>query len=542
MIITLSDDLIAKISAGEVIERPASCVKELIENSIDASATKISCKVKANGVPFISISDNGIGMTEKEIKLALLPHTTSKIKNEEDLMRINTLGFRGEALPSIKKVSELEVLTKARGEEQGVYLRTKGDEISEIRPAARVEGTTITVRNLFFNVPVRRKFLKSTFTEFRNITNIVERLAIAHPEIAFSLFHNDENIFELETCLPVGTEGNLKERLIQLFGEAFETLVPFGSVGACPPHLSGINPDATGKIKIRGYTSRPDNLLVTGYKEFIFVNKRPVKYNLIRKAIREGYGTVMKERFPSFVIFIDTQSDFIDANIHPRKEEVRFQNESLIYGEVLKAVRESLGMSLFEYERVGREVEFGAQLEKFWQFKETYIFASAQDGVVIIDQHAAHERIIYEKLLNIQVESQTLLFPLLITLTLTEYKIFEQYREIFKDLGFEIDDFGEKDIKIQSVPSTLKDFTEKTFKEMIFEVAESGKIKGDRLKEVSKIIACKSATKKGNKLKEQEMQTLINQLFSCSEPYFCPHGRPTMIRITEQELTRRFER
>jgi len=523
-IIELSEEISSKIAAGEVVERPASCIKELVENAIDAKATKISCSVKGKGVEFLRVVDNGFGMSKDEVEIALLPHTTSKLTSEEDLFRIKTLGFRGEALPSIRNVAELEVLTRSEDEHLGTYIKTRGDEIIEKRESARDVGTTITARNLFYNLPARRKFLKSTRTEINSIIFSMYKLAIAYPEIGFSLSHDGKVIFEV-------SPGNLKERLIHLFGREFFNMLRW-------IEFEKYN------IKLFGYLSTPDSLSV-GVREFIFVNKRPCKEKSIRRAIYEAYGVTLKDKFPSFFVFVELDEQLVDVNIHPRKEEVRFADEQKVREVLLTAIKKGLGIyPTTPWLRKRQLVEAFGALEgsSFWQLHNRYVFAQTEDGVIIIDQHAAHERIAYERLLRESVGSQTLLFPIIVSLNPLEYGIFSEFKDIWEKLGFEIEEFGEKTVRITAVPGIFAEFNDALFREMLAEAREIGRLREDRWSGICKAIACKLTVKAKEKLAAEEMKSLVDSLLSTDVPYFCPHGRPTIVRMSLDELARKFGR
>ncbi len=530
-IIKLPEDLISKIAAGEVIERPASCIKELVENSIDAGATHISCEVKGNGVPEMRISDDGIGMSIQELELAVKPHTTSKLKDEEGLFEIMNFGFRGEALPSMCRVAELEISSRPKNQprqsgisaplqEVGGYIRVRNEEIIEKRETPRALGTTITIRSLFYNMPVRRKFLKSQATELRYITQVIHRLALAYPDISFTLQHDGREILNLP-------QQDLSQRIASLFSsDFFDTLAP-------------INYETSG-MRIHGYMSKPYSLSTT-YQQYIFINKRPCRDRIVRRATEQAYGIPLKEKTPSYIIFLDLPPNFIDVNVHPRKEEVRFKNESFVFSAIIKGVREGLGIKPFT-EAQERKGEFELEGAKFWQFYDSYIFAETEDGILILDQHAAHERIMYERLQRERTVSQELLFPILVELTEIEQKLLLEFKGSFEQLGFGLEEFGGTTFRVTSIPSVLKNFTPELFKTMLLELSEYGNVSEDKLRDVVKLLACKSAIRAGDSLKDEEMDALVKQLFATENPYFCPHGRPTIIKITKEELERKFGR
>lgn len=518
-IITLPQELISKIAAGEVIERPASCIKELIENSIDAQTSSISCKIKGNGAQEIEIADNGIGMTPVELELALKPHTTSKLKNEDDLFRITNFGFRGEALHSILSVAELEISSKTESDEHGFYIKARENEILDKRAYPRTNGTTVRIKNLFWNMPARRKFLKPERTELRYILNVIHGLTLSYPEIAFTLIHDDRKILELPSQ-------TLAQRISSLFGEElFNNLqsVEFNS-----------------GVRLSGYFAKPYKLSLKP-TIFIFVNKRPCRDRIVKRAVENAYGAVFQDKSPSFIAFLEVPTDFVDVNVHPRKEEVRFKNEGYIYNFVLNAVQNGLGISS-QKDGKRQDEDFRIEGTSFWQLHDTYVFSQTESGLLIIDQHAAHERIVYEELMREKARAQHLLFPVLVELTEIEGKYLDEYKEELQKLGFDIEVFGGKTVRIKSIPVTLRELTPELFKAMLLELEEYNRLDKNKLSGVAKLIACKSSVKAESKLNEEEMRVLINRLLECENPYFCPHGRPTIVKITNEELARKFGR
>jgi DNA mismatch repair protein MutL len=515
MIVILDDDTIQKIAAGEVVERPASVVKELVENSIDAGAKRISISFTGGGKDFISVADDGEGMTEEDARLSFLPHSTSKIKSIKDIRTLATLGFRGEALSSIAKVSIIEIHTK-KEENEGIYLRTRGGNIEEVMPKPREVGTTVTVRNLFFNVPARRKFLKSDYVEGEKIKTMITRIAIAYPEISFSLLRDRNLALHLEKNTPEG-------RINELFGDEVTREMIYIAY-----EKNGIN--------LSGYISLPEYLKERGRLEYTFVNKRPIRSGLVRSAVKNAYAIPTRERSPSFILNLSVDKKTVDVNVHPRKEEVRFADENFIYGIVFDAVRKRVGIGTEGGIRE-RGYEWEMEPTGFWQLHDSYIFAQTKTGVLIIDQHAAHERILYEKIIKEKPVPQKLLFPLIVVLSAKEYEIFTKVRDILATSGFEIEKFGERTVRIASVSSVLKDLTGDEFKEMLYEIRDA-----KPFSDIARTLACRGAIKQKNKLSPEEMNALIDDLFATENPYFCPHGRPTMIKWSIEELSRRFGR
>ena len=519
----LREDVIHKIAAGEVIERPASCVKELVENSIDAEATHITVRVKGGGIDFIEVIDNGYGIPADQVELAIESHTTSKINDISDLDNLTSLGFRGEALASIRRVADMEIITRAREEPIGTYLRVDNTRIVDKRQIARNVGTTVKVYRLFERIPARRKFLKSKRTEFGHILGKIYNYAIAYPEIGFKLVHDDEVVLDLMA-------DELEARLTNLLGEEFMS------------HLEPFEVSAPN-ILVWGYVSRPE-MLDTHPEEFIFVNRRPVRSHIIRKAVQDAYGLDDKSKHPSFVIFIELDPTMIDVNIHPRKDEVRFSDERSLYNFIVDGIRNKLRIKLvkgFARPAATGEGELTLEGTRFWQLHNSYIFAQTKQGLIIVDQHAAHERIIYEQLLKSKPTSRRLMFPVVANLTPREYEVYKATNDLLTKFGFDIEEFGHHTVKITAVPGAFEDFDTRTFKEMLLELDKEGKLKRD-IEIVGKTIACKAATKAKQELTSEEMNALIDRLFATQNPFFCPHGRPTLIRITLKELAKRFAR
>ncbi|MBI4722557.1 MAG: DNA mismatch repair endonuclease MutL [Candidatus Stahlbacteria bacterium] len=527
-IIILPPDLVSKIAAGEVIDRPTSCIKELIENSIDAQASRISCAIKGNGVQEMIVADDGMGMTLDELKLSVQPHTTSKLIDEAGLYKIMNFGFRGEALPSICRVAEVEITSRTK--EQGGYIKVIDEQIIEARDSARAIGTTVTVRNLFYNLPARRKFLKSSATELRYITQVIHRLALSYPHISFSLTHDEHEILNLpqprRNGISASPQQDLAQRIAELFGSEFLNSLAF------------IKYEESG-MQVSGYLSKPYNIS-TLPEQFIFINNRPCRDRTVRRAIEQAYGVPLKEKSPSYMFFAYLPPEWLDVNVHPRKEEIRFRDESFVYNTVIKAVREGLGLKATFLNPQSQELEFNIEGAQFWQLYDSYIFAETPDGILILDQHAAHERVMYNHILKEHIVPQKLLFPILVELTEVEQKLLQEYKAAFEELGFGIDEFGTGTYRVTSIPSVLQNFTQDLFKTMLLELAEYSQVSEDKMKDTIKMLACKSAIKAGKKLLPEEIEALTKSLFATDNPYFCPHGRPTIIKLTKTELEHRF--
>jgi len=505
-IIVLPIEVRERIRAGEVVERPASVVKELIENSIDAGSRRIICEIIRGGVERIRVTDDGEGMSPSDAELALKRYSTSKIKAIDDIYHIQTFGFRGEALPSIKAVSELTLETRPSNDEIGFLIRTRGNEIIEKRPQPMKVGTIVDVRRLFFNTPARRKFIKSERVEFNHIKKVFTALAIEHKNIHFTLFNNGSLSLDLPSCL------DLKERLSYILeANLLDNLLFFS--------------ERYDNIEIKGTTVRPEHAESLRKFQYIFVNGRWVSSNLVRKAIYQAYGNSLWGKHPVFVVEINLPSKDIDVNIHPTKKEVRFNKENEIFRNTFLAIKKILiskeGLPELEkeknfllqeelvqsgqlteqtfFQKVGEETtsyRVGTTVPKgFWQLHNSYIFASTKTGFMIVDQHAAHERIIFDKIMGRKepIPPQMLLFP------------------------------------IKVIHSLLKDIIDNVSSKEVFS-------------EVAKQVACKSAIKAGQMLQPEEMNKLFDDLFATDNPYQCPHGRPTMIKFTLDELEKKFKR
>lgn len=566
----LPEDLINKIAAGEVVERPASVVKELIENSIDAGATRITVDVQSAGRKLIRVSDNGQGMSKKEVKLAIERHSTSKISKLDDLFNIQTLGFRGEALPSIASVSRLEVRSGVKGEEAGMEagsrLYVEGGKETKSEDIGCPIGTTVTVKDLFFNTPARKKFLKSPATEMGHIGNIVSKYAMAFPNVAF------EFISDGKPLLSSPGSGNLKDAVMAVYGvdllkQLTETEFNFNHG------------------KVFGLISRPTLSRIDKTYENFYVNGRYVRNFLLNRALEEAYRTLIpNNRYPVAILFIDIDPKQIDVNVHPTKREIKFVKTQEVMDAVTLSVRDSLskfkeyqniraserddqriGISdeqmekqswklemadvLFPATRQEIELEVSAvqPLIPVYQYKDTYIICTDGEDLVLIDQHAAHERILYDQLGHESrvTSRQSLLMPETIELPSKEIGILQENIEYLKTLGFDLEEFGNNSFILRSVPAlATKASPKQLLTDIISELQNLGKSAQLEIKQenIRKLVACHSAIKAGDKLSTQEMNQLIKDLYSTENPLTCPHGRPTMVRLTEEELRKRFAR
>ena len=611
----LPDNLINKIAAGEVVQRPASVVKELIENSLDAGAERIHLILGRAGRDRIQVVDDGSGMSPEDAALSLTRHATSKIGTIDDLQRIRTLGFRGEALASIAAVSHLTLKTKRIGDDAGTLIRVNGGDTNPAEPAAMECGTSVSVQNLFFNVPARRKFLKSNATELKHVLEAFHSLAISHPAVGFTLTHDESELYRLEPASEDASfEEALQKRLTALFAKANEdSLVPVI--------------EKTSYLSVTGFISKPEFNKKTRGEQFLFINRRHIRDRRLEHAIMQGYGEMLpKGAYPFSALFISLDPEHVDVNVHPTKAEVKFDDDRGVYGFLLAVVRKALGSadlrphsgfrgasndppfrpmggSAFSAgdgsdigmapEDLGRAwadarhpyIPDSSQTQIFrpreendvwadedasepeatliasrsadepapsgaliWQLHEKYILARIRTGLMIVDQHAAHERILYERALTAMQQglgmTQQLLFPHSVELEPGDHELVLELLSDLSSLGFDIERFGARAVIVRGVPADIQVGDERAILEEILaqykEYQTDLKIRGrDNL---AKSLACRTAIKTGKRLSQTEMQSLIDQLFNCRMPYACPHGRPTMIRVSLQELDRRFGR
>ena len=567
----LPDSVTHMIAAGEVVERPSSVVKELLENSIDAGADHITLSIKESGTGAIEVDDNGSGMSEEDLILCIKNHATSKINSIEDLEDLESLGFRGEALASIGSVCRMTIHSCRNEENEGTVIEVEAGVITDAQKTAPRKGTRVSVKNLFYNTPARRKFLKKPATELQHITGVFRRIALSKPEISFSYFIDGQKTADLFNADQI-------KRLKDLLGEeSANSLIPVEN--------------KNGGITVSGYISRPRQGKRSRSDQFLFLNGRYISNRSISHAIVSGYeNRLMREEFPIYVIFLTMPARFFDVNVHPAKIEVRFRDERFVYSLVRQSVKDALrkpsvvaGLSLSKFGYSGSsyskkiktspedlgQLTFDAQrpvfgeehhvidykknsLEKreafsVWQVHDRYIISQIKSGIAIIDQHVAHERILYEQALKHSQQkkalSQQLLFEQAVQLTIEEYQILTEILPYMEQIGFKLKDFGSNTVVIEAVPVGVKSGKEKELLRGIIEdYSEMQTSDKDILDSVAKSYACKSAIKSGQKLSVQEMESLIDQLFATSEPYFCPHGRPIVHTITLEELDRRFGR
>jgi DNA mismatch repair protein MutL len=573
--------LVNRIAAGEVIERPASVVKELVENSIDASASHITVEIEDGGRALIRIIDDGFGIPVAELPLAFASHATSKLQIDDDLFRINTMGFRGEALASIGAVSQSRLLSRAPEQPIAYEIYNRGGQIDQAQAAAGNVGTTIDVRNLFFNTPARRKFLKGAATEFGHISEALVRLAIPHPEISFELTHNGRRVLELPPDKPA-------RRWLAGWPEDFAE--------------SGLPLDVRdAEITIMGLIGQPELARPVAKHQYIFLNGRPIRDRFIQHALREAYrGLTEPGRHPAAILLISIPPQDVDVNVHPTKSEVRFRDSSRIHGLVLSAVREKLLGSDLVPAAVPRfssapppsdpeRIELRQRLAEFFksslgestspalppipteyplpsiapisnaplsreatpaiQLHNSYLVAESDDGLIIIDQHALHERIMYEDLLarvsRGPLESQRLLIPITLPASGRQQEMLEQIQPLLKRLGIEAAAIGPDAVAVHAFPSFLQRLDPAEFLAELLERGEQETLdlnQEDLLHEVLDMMACKAAVKAGDPLSPAEIDSLLARRHLIDRSSNCPHGRPTTLRMTLRDLEKQFKR
>ncbi|MCD6441132.1 MAG: DNA mismatch repair endonuclease MutL [Candidatus Marinimicrobia bacterium] len=602
----LSDLLTNKIAAGEVVQRPASIIKELVENSLDAGATEIAIVIKNGGKTFCQVIDNGEGMGKDDLLLAFERYATSKIATADDLLSIRTLGFRGEALASVAAVAVVEAASTARGADVGHVLRIEGGRFRDIKPQAPQGGTAISVRNLFFNVPARRKFLKSAEAEFRHIVAVLRKFAMIHPEIQFIFIHNDREVFRLRS-------EKLKERICNLYTDEYgENLIRIEKTSQA--------------MKVAGYIGNLNLVRARRGDQYFFVNNRFVTDRLMNHAIISAYSNLLsRNEYPFYCLDLQLDPMAVDVNVHPTKMEVRFREQNDVYRFLESAIKEGLteitdvipNLGRFSPEhyyappqlpkqfrteqkndekqmtdtkepeipatenarmeqtaqtemslhythrspdgqwtqRARRFVEQGIPEPKYdfrpdvpmYQVHNKYIVTQIKSGLIIIDQHVAHERILYDNAIKAMSEqswkAQQLLFPQIVELSVTDFSLLLEILPFLEKIGFSIKEFGKYTIAIEAVPAGMPWGNEPTIiKEIIDHYYEFGTKDTSIQSKVAASYSCKAAIKSGDKLTEEEMRNLVDKLFATQNPYYCPHGRPIIVNLTLKELDKRFER
>lgn len=597
-ITVLSEKLANMIAAGEVIERPASVVKELVENAVDAGGERISVEIKSGGRQLIRVMDDGGGMPREDAVLAFERHATSKIANEDDLYRIGTFGFRGEALASIASVARVDLTTNTKGEAVGTRVRIDGGSTPRVTDVGRAAGTTVAVSQLFYNVPARRKFLRTTGTETRHVVSAVSSISMAYPGIAFTLQVDGRDTLTLPAV------SNTYTRAQAVMGNTLmNQMIP-------------VTYD-DDLVKIHGFISRPDAARVSRTHQHLYINLRPISSRALNRAVFDGYGSILpKERYPVSIIFLNIDLDQVDVNVHPAKREVRFSNESRVYERILQAIRLALQNSdvvpVFEtdtpaiagmapaavpgtehvpgdepavaqrtqidlfgpfrgidgdstgewtytpavVERGGRDDEgepgtvrehTDAELVSLWQLHNAYILAQVKGGVMLIDQHAAHERVLFEQALKTMdhesAPSRQLLFPVTLDLMLPQIALVREHFDHFARLGFNMKLFSEQTVVVDAVPCMASSQEVDTlFNRMIENLQEMPERNLKTEERIALTFSGHAGIRKGEPLSQQEMNGLVNDLFATETPYVSPRGRPTAIRMPLEEIERRFSR
>ncbi len=537
----LSPDVRGKIAAGEVILRPASVVKELIENSLDANASRIDTDIANGGKDKCLVNDDGHGMSRADASLSIERYATSKIASVADIDSITTFGFRGEALASIAQVSKFELETSDGNE--GTRLVVEGGALKGVYGSERPQGTRIKVSNLFYNLPARRKFLKSVTWERRLIIELVKTYALVCPRVTFSLLDGGKAILSLRHS-------------DSMLARA-KALLPRDIAD----HLEVVDFEV-GRTRITGLLSRPD-LAATHRFSHIYVNSRPVKYPRLYHAIIEAYEN--PKNAPAFAIDIKAEPQIVDANVHPAKTEVKFKDERYITDLLVQVIKRDVFKRSVRidyenktYEATGapraaqRFVQDAAvphgedkvaamhDSDEFWQLHGTYILAQTKSGLIIVDQHVAHERIIYEKVMRGRVQSQRLLFPVTIELTPDEHKVYQRTKKALEEMGIEFKEFSSNTVIIDSVPVDFR-IDREEIAGIFGELLELGDLADERAR-IAQVVACRGAVKAGQKLSVLEMQSLVDRLFATENPYTCPHGRPIVVKLTLEELGHKFGR
>ena len=597
----LPDRVANQIAAGEVVQRPASLVKELLENSIDAGATDISLIVRDAGRTLVQVVDNGKGMSNTDARLCFERHATSKIRNAEELFHICTKGFRGEALASIAAVAHVELWTKEHSEDLGTLVTIEGSEVTAQEPVQAPGGTSISVKNLFYNVPARRNFLKSDKVELKHIIDEFERVVLAHPDIAFSLHHNDHELFRLR-------RDGLRRRIVDVFGPRFnERLVPVS--------------EETDLVTVGGFVGKPEHAKKTRGEQFFFANSRFIKNSYLHHAVSRAFeGLIPEGHHPSYFLYLEVDPQTIDVNIHPTKTEIKFEDEKAIYAILRSAIRKSLGQynispsldferetsfddiplnpdgpirvptievdpdynpfdadtgssgggggdasgrrpkthqNQFDWTSVYREPEEVESTPNLpmeeersvlaYQLQGKYILTHIKSGFMIIDQHRAHQRILFEQfqksLSRQNTATRQLLFQQTLELGAGDLSLIEEQQEALQQLGFDIERFGHQAIVVRGIPPGVREtgvlgLIEKMLDDLKNHRNELG---GDNLDNLARFMARNLAVRSGAKLEKEEMHQLVDELFACEQPFVAPNGKSVLITLSLDELDKRFQ-
>jgi len=580
----LPADLANQIAAGEVVERPASIVKELVENAIDAGASRVSIHIELGGKKQVRVDDDGEGMEPEDARLAIERHATSKIRRADDLAAIATMGFRGEALPSIASVSHFVLRTRARGQQSGTEIRVNGGTVASVAEVGAPEGTRVEVNDIFYNLPARRKFLKSDGAESAQVSRVVTQLALAHPSIGFTLTSAARTVIQ---CPP---SVSMRDRLFQLYGERTDLLE--------------VRKDAGG-IRLSGYVAALAEQGPTRGPQNIFVNRRIVKDRTIAHAVINAYSMAsIKERSPEVHLFIEMSPEAVDVNVHPTKAEVRFREQSLVHEVVRRGLMDALGQGGVPQLQLRPEVASAPQPSTIslpgvvssgvypnrWvpplpnvasgfsrtepaadpvrlkpdatsasvdikpmiplgQFRDTFIIAIDDEGIAIIDQHVAHERVLFERVMERltagKLESQGLLIPMIVDVSVSEHDSLTGRAAELAQFGFELESFGSSSLKVTAVPALL-DVTDCTTALLALAHDLEGLDRGAKVQEalqrIAATTACHAAVKANYPLSYEKMTHILDELRATAYSTVCPHGRPVMLRLTKREIEKNFER
>jgi DNA mismatch repair protein MutL len=600
----LSEDIANKIAAGEVVERPASVVKELIENAIDADSTRITVEIKSGGKQLIRVIDNGLGMSREDAVLAFDRHATSKVSEVEDLSQIGTFGFRGEALPSISSVSKVDMTTNTPDGVAGTRIRIDGGVAKSVEDVGRAAGTTVSISHLFYNIPARRKFLRGIDTEQRHIANIITTTAMAYPELSFSLTVDGREAISLPSVT------NTYARSQAIIGDTLmNQMIPVTF--------------EDDFVRIAGFISRPEAARIARTHQHMFINLRPINSRLLNHAVYEGFGSLLpKDRYPFTIIYLTIDLDQVDVNVHPAKREIRFSNDSFVYERMLRAVRLALqssdvmpqfetdapiisgmtpaststqegdsvsipegpvkqrvqidlftalsqvpdassktweyspGDSATQYAAADADAASAAEsntqtadpgMISLWQLHNAYIFAQIKGGLVIVDQHAAHERILFEQALDAMREesgqAQQLLFPVTLDLMMSQFALVQEHLDLFNKLGFSLKLFGGQTVVVDAVSTLARKGSEGALlQNMIEQLQDLPAADLNPAERIAMAFSYKAGITKGVSLSQQEMNALINDLFATSNPYASPSGRPIVVRSPLEEIERKFNK
>ena len=585
----LPDSIIDKIAAGEVIQRPASVVKELLDNSIDAGADYIELIIEQSGRTLIQVTDNGCGMSEVDLERCFTRHATSKIQALDDLFAIRTMGFRGEAMSSISAISQVEAKSKLHDHDAGWMLRLHGGELQQKSPVATKNGTQITVRNLFFNVPARRQFLKTDATEFRHILKTVQHAAISHPEIAFTFISDADTVYQLPSQ-------PLNERIVSMFGKRYKaSLIPFN--------------ERTSYVSVHGIAGDPKLSKKSRGEQFLFVNGRPFQHRYLMHVLLSLYDNwTHANEYPFFILFIEIEPDKIDVNVHPAKSEIKFEDErsviQLSVSVMKRALNEHLHVPIIPSESTLEGAGFNAEQSQaivdeqhpfgikskglnflkgsnptnelggqggeiarqlyaneswsveddgdrlangfYWQLHASYIVTQTRTGLCLIDQYYAHKRILFEKTLKAAdlalPSTQQLLFSQQIDLSASDYALLREIHPLIQKIGFSVSLLSGYSILIDGVPS---DITKGDEAGMIIDLLQTYReldkvVSFDARERLALAFATRAAIQKGRKLEQEQMEALVDELFACDEPYYDPLKHPTILFMSLSEIQQRF--